>query len=206
MLRDVFLSRTSRPYGQPEKERSRKKKELVSDGKGGYDGMARRREKKRGNQERAHKDVRNEEEAVLEKPDSTVVLRTHGILSLADLHVRSSIIPFPSRQVLLCFLASLSLSHSLEILGGRLIQYNRVHFLAICMYRWLIPQNSICRRAFPPVRAPRLSVGPRRIQQGDLSLVLDNNSKLLDIHHSRSDSLSQTFPIFYRRVHVCFYK
>lgn len=46
MLRDVFLSRTSRPYGQPEKERSRKKKELVSDGKGGYDGMARRREKK----------------------------------------------------------------------------------------------------------------------------------------------------------------
>lgn len=58
---------------------------------------------------------------------------------------------YSSRRSLLCFL--------FEIPGGRLIQYNRVHFVPICMYRWLISRNEICRRAFPLARrAFRLSV------------------------------------------------
>jgi len=52
-----------------------------------------------------------------------------------------------SWRSLLCFL--------FEIPSGRLIQYNRVHFVPICMYRWLISRNWICRRAFLPARALR---------------------------------------------------
>lgn len=71
-----------------------------------------------------------------------------------------------------------SLCFPFEIPTGRLTQYNRVHFVPICMYRRLIPRNSICPRAFPPSTC----------HVSGLSFVNLPDNTLLDVFHIRARS------------------
>lgn len=113
------------------------KEKLTNDGRRRYEEMIERQRRKGTNQDEGKKEEEEEEEDAVRKV-RRCSSDTQGPLISGSACLGSQLSHSSLDE---CYSVFSSKFH-----GERLIQYNRVHFVLICMYRWLILRNWICRR------------------------------------------------------------